>query len=241
MGGEMVWRSWGQFVECVHTGVPAPKLLDGMDTFEQIQANPTAAAVFDESMAELTRHLGGAVAQSYDFAGISQLIDIGGGYGALLPPILEANQSLRGAVFDMAHCRDGALRLFDNVQLADRFEFITGSFFESVPAGADAYLMKSVIHDWDDEKSLAILRNCRAAMHKDSRLLIVEVIVPEEIGISPLDAMIAGADLNMLVSTGGCERTEAAYRQLIEAAGLDIAQIVATPAAFSIIEARTAQ
>jgi hypothetical protein len=130
--------------------------------------------------------------------------------------------------------------LFDNVQLADRFEFITGSFFESVPAGADAYLMKSVIHDWDDEKSLAILRNCRKAMRGEARLLIVEVIVPEEIGASPLDAMIAGADLNMLVNTGGCERTEAAYRQLLETAGLDVARIVTTPAAFSIIEARTA-
>jgi hypothetical protein len=240
MGGEMVWRSWGQFLECVRTGEPAPKLLDGMDAFEHIEANPAAAAVFDKSMVELTRHLGGAIAMSYDFTGISKLIDVGGGYGALLPPILKANPTMRGAVFDMAHCRAGAEQLFGKVGLGDRFEFISGSFFESVPGGADAYLMKSVIHDWDDERSLAILRNCRAAMRGAARFLLVEVIVPEQIGASLLDAMIASTDLNMLVNTGGCERTEAAYRKLLEAADLRVEQIVATPAAFSIIDARIA-
>jgi hypothetical protein len=240
MGGEMVWRSWGHFLECVRTGEPSPKLLDGMDTFDHIEANPAAAAVFDKSMAELTRHLGGALAFSYDFAGISKLIDVGGGYGALLPPILKANPGMRGAVFDREHCRDGAEQLFGKVGLADRFEFIAGSFFESISPGADAYLLKSVIHDWDDERSVAILRNCRAAMHDGARLLLVEVIVPEGIGASPLDAMIASTDLNMLVNTGGCERTEAEYRQLLDAAGLRSERIVATPAAFSIIDARIA-
>jgi len=238
MGGEMVWHSWGQFLECVRTGVPAPKLLDGMDTFEHIEANPEAAAVFDKSMVELTRHLGGAIAMSYDFSLITKLVDVGGGYGALLPPMMKANPAMQCAVFDREHCRDGAEQLFDKVGLGDRFEFLAGSFFEKVPAGADAYLLKSVIHDWDDERSLAILRNCRAAMRGPARLLLVEIVVPEEIGTSPLDAMIASTDLNMLVNTGGCERTEGEYRELLDAADLRVEQIVATPAAFSIIDAR---
>jgi hypothetical protein len=177
---------------------------------------------------------------SYDFSGITKLVDVGGGYGALLPPILKANVNMQGAVFDMSHCREGALQLFEKVKLADRFEFISGSFFDSVPAGADAYIIKSVIHDWDDERSITILRNCRAAMRGNARLLVLEVIVPDEIGVSPLDAMIASGDLNMLVNTGGCERTEADYRKLLEKAGLRVEQIVATPAAFSIIDARAA-
>lgn len=241
MGGDMVWRCWSQFVECVRTGEPAPNLLGGLegrDTFERIDADPAAAAVFDKAMAELTRHLGGAIAMSYDFSGVSRLIDVGGGYGALLPPILRTNPNMRGAVFDRANCRDGARQLFEKVKLADRFEFIAGDFFESVPCGADAYLLKSVIHDWNDERSIAILRNCRAAMHRDARLLLVEVIMPEEVGVSPLDAMIAGTDLNMLVNTGGRERTEAGYRELLGTAGFRVAHVVSTPAAFSILDAR---
>jgi O-methyltransferase domain len=107
-----------------------------------------------------------------------------------------------------------------------------------LPPGADAYIIKSVIHDWDDEKSLTILRNCRAAMREGSRLLIVEVIVPDRPGTSPLDHMISGTDLNMLVVTGGRERTESEYRALVDAAGLTVARIVPTPAAMSVIDAR---
>jgi hypothetical protein len=114
---------------------------------------------------------------------------------------------------------------------------VAGSFFESLPAGADAYVLKSVIHDWDDERSVAILRSCRAAMHGDARLLIVEVIVPDQIGISPLDAMIVASDLSMLVNTGGKERTESDFRKLVAAADMRVTRIIPTPAALSIIEA----
>src|SRR5262249_11869571 len=140
--------------------------LDGFESaFDHLQAHPAEAAIFDQSMTELTRHLAGAIATGYDFSGIRTLVDVGGGYGALLPPILAAHPEMRGVVFDLPHCRDGALRLLDETCLAGRCEFVGGSFFEGVaPAGADAYIMKSVIHDWNDERSVAILRNIRAAM-----------------------------------------------------------------------------
>jgi len=141
-------------------------------------------------------------------------------------------------VVDLPLCRDGALRLFEKAGIADRCEFEALDMFEAVPPGADAYIIKSVIHDWDDEKSVAILRSCRKAMRQGSRLLIVEVVVPDRPGTSPLDHMIAGTDLNMMVVTGGRERTESEYRALADAAGLTVARIVPTPAAMSVIEAR---
>jgi len=240
MGGAMVWGSWGHLVECVRTGEAVPKLLAGTGTFEQMAADPDASLVFDHAMVELTRQLAGAVAMAYDFSGIRTIVDVGGGYGALLPPILAAYPEMKGVVVDLARCRDGATRLFEKTGFAARCEFVACDIFESVPARGDAYIVKNVIHDWDDERSLAILRNCRAAMGEGSRLLVVEVIAPERVGSSPLDTMIAGADLNMLVNTGGLERAEAEYRRLIEAAGLHIARIVPTPAAMSVIEARPA-
>src|SRR5262245_46268896 len=239
MGSPMVWGSWGRLIDCVRTGESVPRL-DGFESaFYLIQAHPAEAAIFDQSMTELTRHLAGAIALGYDFSGIRTLVDVGGGYGALLPPILAAHPEMRGVVFDLPHCRDGALRLFDETRLAHRCEFVGGRFFETVaPAGADAYIMKSVIHDWDDERSVAILRNIRAAMGEASRLLVVEPIVPDRPGSSPFDAMVAGTDLNMLVVAGGRERTAAEFRALVGRAGLRVERIVTTPATMSVIEAR---
>ena len=235
--GDRVWLSWSRLLDCVRTGDSVPALEGKATPFDDMTAQPDAWAVFSESMVQLTRHLAGAIAAAYDFSGIRTIVDVGGGYGALLPPILTANPEMRGTVVDLAPCREGALRLFEKTHIAGRCEFVAQDMFESVPAGADAYIIKSVIHDWDDEKSVAILRNCRKAMREGSRLLIVEVIVPDRPGTSSLDHMIAGTDLNMLVVTGGRERTESEYRALVDAAGLTVARIVPTPAAMSVIEA----
>jgi hypothetical protein len=237
MGGPMVWRAWGSLLECVRTGDPAAKLLDGRDTFEQIAPHPEEQAVFDQSIADGTRHLAPAVATAYDFAGIETLVDLGGGYGALLPPILSAYPKMRGIVADLAHCRPGAERLMRDVGLDGRCEFVACDMFSEVPPGADAYVLKSVIHDWNDERSVAILRQCRAAMGKDARLLLVEIVVPERLGSSSLDRAIVGTDLNMLVNTGGMERTEAEYRALLEAAGFRLTRTVPTDTALRVIEA----
>ncbi|MGH7894844.1 MAG: methyltransferase, partial [Candidatus Binatia bacterium] len=236
VAGDVVWQSWGRLIDCVRTGDSVPKQ-GGVGVFDGIVANPETAAIFNQSMVQLTRHLAPAIAAAYDFSGIRTIVDIGGGYGALLPPILKANPDMRGMVFDLPHCRDGALRLFEKTGIAARCEFVAGSFFDDTPPKADAYTVKSVIHDWDDERSRALLRNVRKAMPAGARLLVVEPIVPERTGSSPLDVMLASSDLNMMVVTGGRERTEAEFRELIHSAGFRVERIVPTPAAMSVIEA----
>jgi len=238
MGGRYVWHGWENLVECVRTGQPAPKLQGEKETFEAMAADPEGAAIFYQAMMEVTRQAVGAIIEAYDFSGVRTVVDVGGGYGMLLAAILAGSPEIRGKVFDLPHCQEGATRLLEERGVAGRAEFVAGSFFESVPAGADAYILKSVIHDWDDERSLTIFKNCRAAMNNDARLLIIEPTVPERVGSSSHDGVIVGSDLNMLVMTGGRERTEAEFRALLEAAGLRIAQIVtAPPSAFGVIEA----
>lgn len=236
MGGARSWQAWSQLLDCIRTGKSVPSLASA-EPFDLMETDPAAAEVFDASMMQMTKNLAGAIPLAYDFAGVTRLIDIGGGYGAVLPPILRAHPTVRGAVFDLPRCREGAQRLFEKTRLADRCEFIEGSFFDAIPEGWDAYLLKSVIHDWDDAKSVEILRNCRKALAKDNRLLLVEIVVPDRPGTSRFDGMIASTDLNMLVNTGGCERTETEYRALLEAAGLRIERVVPTIAALSVIEA----
>jgi O-methyltransferase/methyltransferase family protein len=237
VGGPRCWLPWGRLVECVRTGKSVPAL-DGRATWVEPSDDPAASDTFNQSMVQLTRHLAGAVAVSYDFGGMRTVVDVGGGYGALLPPILKSNPGLRGIVFDLPRCRDGARALAEKVRLADRTEFVGGDFFTDRLPKADAYLVKSVIHDWDDARSVAILRNVRAAMDASARVLVIEPIVPDRPGSSPFDAMLAHTDLNMLVVTGGRERTERDFRALVQAAGLRVERIVPTPAAFSIIEGR---
>jgi SAM-dependent methyltransferase len=234
-GGQMMWRPWGHLADCVRTGEMAPKLLDGVATpFEYMAAHPEDDAIFNRSMLELTRGVAGVLAASYDFAEASTVVDVGGGYGALLPPLLRAFPKLRSVVYDLPRCAEGAAALFAEAGLSDRCRFVGGDFFESVPPGGDVYLLKSVIHDWDDARSRAILANVCAAMDPGARLLVLEWIVPERVG--PGDAGIVGTDLNMLVMVGGQERTEAEYRALMASAGLRVTEIVPTPAAMSLIE-----
>jgi len=235
VGGERVWGWWGRLVECVRTGRSVPSL-DGRDTWVEPTGDPGASDVFNQSMVQLTRHLAPAIAVSYDFSRFRTIVDVGGGYGALLPPILKANPELRGIVFDLERCRAGARALIEKTRLGDRYEFAGGDFFTDPLPKADAYLIKSVIHDWDDERSVAILSHIATAMDATAKLLIVERIVPERPGSSPFDGMLAHTDLYMMIVTGGRERTAAEFRALVERAGLRVARIVPTPAAMSIIE-----
>jgi hypothetical protein len=238
-GGPMMWEPWGHLVDCVRTGEMAPKLLDGVDSsFDLMERHPEDAEHFNRSMLELTRGVAAALPVSYDFSALRRVCDVGGGFGALLPPLLHAQPQLRAVVFDLPRCADGSRELMSKEGLADRCTFQAGDFFESVPSGADLYLIKSVIHDWDDERSRAILERCREAMRDDAKLLVLEWIVPDRVG--PADAGIVGTDLNMLVMVGGQERTESEYRELVASAGLRVTRVIPTPAAMSLIEAEVA-
>jgi len=236
IAGERVWEAWGKLTDAVRTGKSIPMLLHGMNSFDYMARDPEMAATFDRAMLELTRRLAPVVAAAYDFSGVKRVMDVGGGSGALLAAILARHPHLRGVVFDRPACREGALACQVEAGVADRAEFVGGDFFESVPSAADVYFVKSVIHDWDDERSLAILRACRAALNADAHLVIVEPLLPERIATSPDNAMLVFSDLNMLVNTGGCERTEREYRALLESAGLRVERIVSTPTAFSLID-----
>ncbi len=236
---EMMWRPWGRLADCVKTGEMAPKLLDGFDDpFLLMEKYPAERAIFNRSMLEMTRGVAMLLPSAYDFSGAQTVVDVGGGYGALLPPLLRAKPQLRGVVYDIPSCAEGARQLMKDEGLAERCEFVGGDFFASVPEGGDVYLIKSVIHDWSDEKSRQILARCRAALKPGARVLLLEWIMPERVG--PQDAGIIGGDLNMLVMVGGQERTEAEYRALLASAGLRVTRVIPTPA-MSLIEAVAAE
>src|SRR5262249_28984414 len=154
--------------------------------------------LFNDAMVALTRRVIPAVLAAYDFSAITRLIDVGGGYAELLCAILKTYPSMHGAVFDLPRCADGARRQLAEAGLTQRAEFIAGSFFETVPGGADAVIMKSIIHDWDDARSVAILTNCRRALPDTGRLLLVERVMPEALAVDPEHLSVVLSDLNML-------------------------------------------
>lgn len=237
MGGQGVWGAWGQLAECVRTGEDAWRRA-GTSAFQVMDERSDESAIFNQAMLELTRRAAPAIAVAYDFGRHASVVDVGGGWGTLLAGVLDAHPSTRGIVFDLAHVRDGAERLIEERALGTRAEFVAGDFFASVPQGAEAYLLKSIIHDWDDDRSVAILRNCRDAMAEGGRVLVVEPLAPErnQLGESPSDRILIASDLNMLVNTGGRERTEREFRELFAAAGLRLERIVPVPGTMPLME-----
>jgi SAM-dependent methyltransferase len=239
MGNPGIWRAWGRLADCVRTGEHAWKL-EGTDAFSWLQENPEVGAIFNQAMFEVSRRTARAVAEAYDFSRARTIVDVGGGYGTVLAAILAANPGAKGVVFDLAHCQVGASSLFREKGLADRARFQEGDFFETVPGGADLYLLKSVIHDWDDEKSVSILRNCRDAMGETGVLLVVEPVVPDRLEGSRFDNILVASDLNMMVNTGGRERSEGEFRTLFAAAGLRLERTFRTPSAMCVLETLSA-
>ena len=232
--GPMVWGSWADLLTSVRTGEPAFHRVFGTDSFGYLEKHPDEAAVFDAAMAAFTASISTAVAHAYDFSDMKSVIDVGGGEGALLAGILRANPKLRGAVFDLPRLRDRARGKIAEAGLTERYEFVGGDFFESIPSGYDAYLFKHVIHDWNDEQAERILRACRKAASPAAKLLLVEGVYPPRI-TGPEMRGPAANDVNMLVATGGRQRSESEFRDLYRAAGFELTRIVPTPMV-SIIE-----
>jgi hypothetical protein len=183
-------------------------------------------------MTSLSKRERAAVIGAYDFSGITRLVDVGGGHGALLSTILEKYPQIQGVLFDTPPVIEGATRAIEEQSLAGRCELVAGDFFRSVPQGGDAYLMKSILHDWDDERAVTILRNCRAAMREGGKILVVETVLPE--GNTPSLGKLN--DLIMLLFLRGFERTEAEWHSLCDRAGLRMARLVLTPSHLHVIE-----
>jgi hypothetical protein len=232
-GERWVWQSVGALEHSLRTGTPAFDKVFGAPLFDYYAAHPDAARVSAEGLKSVGRGQDAAVAAAYDFTSVDMVVDVGGGQGGLLAAILAANPQARGVLFDLPHVAAMARQSLEAAGLLARCRIEAGDFFREVPAHGDVYLLRKVIHDWDDERALAILRTCRSAMTEGSRLLLLEMIVP--VGNTPSYAKLL--DLLMLVYAGGRERTEAEYRHLLTSAGLSVSRIVPTASAVSIIEA----
>jgi hypothetical protein len=234
--GGPAYRNWLDLPYCLKTGQPAFRRSGGAHAFAHMAEQPQDAAVFDKAMANFTRQIAPAVAATYDFSGFGTIVDVGGGNGALLEGILQAYPSLRGVLFDLAHVVERARVRIAATAVAERCTVQAGDFFREVPGGGDAYLLKHVIHDWDDEQALAILMTCRKAMEPRTKLLVVEAVYPPRIDQSEASRGAASNDVNMLVSTGGRQRSTDEFRSLYHAAGFALLRIVPTPARVSVIE-----
>ena len=235
-GDERNWHAWGELERSVMSGEPVRGPRGTQAFLEEGARDPEGAALFNAAMTSLTSAFDAAVTAAYDFSRLGTLVDVGGGQGALISAILAANPALRGILFDIPPVIESARGRIGEAGLAGRCELVAGDFFASVPAGGDAYVLKWVIHDWDDEHSVAILGSCRRAMARDGRLLLVERVVPERIDQSADTQGIVLGDLNMLLWTGGRERTAAEYSALLASGGFTLARIVPTATQLSIIE-----
>jgi hypothetical protein len=232
-GGSAFWRTWEEIGYSLETGKPAFERVWGMPLFDYLGRDPEAAAHFSEAMVGFHGSEPPTVAEAYDFSGIQTVVDVGGATGNMLAALLSRHPALRGVLFDMPHVVRDAPALLKARGVDARVTIEAGSFFERVPEGGDAYLLSHVIHDWSEEQCLTILGHCRRAMRPDSRLLIVETVLPE--GNVPHQGKLQ--DLVMLVFPGGQERTEAEYAALLGKAGFRLDRVIPTTSVVSIVEA----
>jgi hypothetical protein len=216
------WTAWGQLLHSVRTGDNAFRAVHGVDVWEYRAQHPEEAAIFDAAMTGFSLRVNAAVAAAHDFSHYGVIVDVGGGHGALLTGILAHHPGVCGVLFDQPAVVAGAD--------ANELEIVGGSFFESVPEGGDAYLLKSILHDWEDEPAIKILRTCRRAARAGTALLVIE----RQFAL-PATKL---SDLNMLVSPGGRERTVAQYAALLAAADYELVGETPTAADMSVIEAR---
>jgi O-methyltransferase/methyltransferase family protein len=231
--GQEHYPAWGNLIHSVRTGEIAFDNFYGTDVWTYFQNNPGDATVFNNSMSGMTAAVNESLRSLFDFSKFNTVVDVGGGHGALITEILKSNPKTTGILFDAPEVINGAREHLETAGLLERCDAVSGNFFTSVPAGGDAYVMKWILHDWDDGRALLILKNCRAQMRPDARLIIVDCVVPEtnEPDFSKF------IDLNMLVMTGGKERTAREFEDLLAAAGFKLLQVIPTDQPTSIIEA----
>jgi len=229
------WSTWGAIVDSVRSGTPALALChDSRNCFDYLAHHPQSAAVFNAAMSGYASQVNAAVVDAYDFGGAARIVDIGGGQGALLATILEQAPKAHGILFDRAEVLASAAALLQHHGVAGRCQTVAGDFFEAVPAGGDLYVLSSVLHDWEDLEATALLRNVCAAMTGGGRLLIVEHVLPG--GDEPHPGKLI--DLEMMLVTGGRERTALEYQTLLHDAGFGDIKLIPTAASATVVEAR---
>jgi hypothetical protein len=228
---------WGDLMYTIQTGKPAYERVRGKGRWEELAERPEAAALFNVAMVEMTEAVASAFVAAYDFNGDQMVIDVGGGTGALLAAVLKANPRMNGILYDLSAGLAGAREAMKSAGLAGRVTLVEGNFFESVPSGADLFLLKSIVHDWDDEHASVILKKCRAAMHPSSRLVLLERVMPEYVDNPDRDFSNVISDLHMMILFGGQERAPTEYSKLLSGAGLKMTRQVAMKSLFGAFEA----
>jgi hypothetical protein len=236
----MFWRSWEALAHSVRTGEPALDHVFGAPVFEYLAAHPEAARRYDGGMTGLNAALLPAIVAAYDFGRFGRVVDVAGGHGSLLAAVLERVPHAEGVLLDLPHVAAVARETFAARGFGGRAQVVAGSMFETVPARGDAYLLKWILHDWDDAACGAILARIRAAAPAHARLLVVERVLPERATASlPVRTMMM-ADLLMMIHLTGRERTEAEFRALLDGAGWRLVRVIPTGCPLSIIEAEPA-
>ena len=228
------WDSWGDLLHTVRTGEAAFSAHhEGESIWTWRERHPDESRIFDRAMSAIAGVVASRLVDAYDFERFSSIADLGGGDGTLLAAVLHRYPGARGVLFDLAHVIAGATSKLDAAGVADRCQLVAGSFFEHVPPGCDAYVLKSILHDWDDASCVLILQRVRDACEPETALLIVERVV-DDADPSPIAAM---SDLNMMVNTGGKERTTSEWRALLEAGGFQLRGTVDIGLGWSVVEA----
>jgi O-methyltransferase/methyltransferase family protein len=227
---------WTVLVDSVRTGKSVVPVLHGKESFDYFADEPEYAELFNQTMTSISQLTDAPVVAGYDFSAYHTIVDVGGGHGPLLAAILAAAPASRGVLYDLPRVVASAPSLLREHNVADRVRIAEGSFFDGVPGGGDAYVLKNIMHDWPDEKAVQILRNVRAAAGPRATVLLVELVIPNH------DRDFPGkwADLEMLLNLGARERTAAEYRDLLSQAGFRVTRVVQTASPLSVVEARAA-
>lgn len=234
LGDEWNWQSWGDIVKIIKTGKPALHDIYQVDNaFEYFKQNPKSGDIFNEAMTNSSKSINATVVEAYDFSTITSIVDVAGGCGGLIASILAANQHMQGILFDLPSVITGAKKLLEKEGVADRCLTIDGDFFQTIPLNGDAYILSQILHDWDDERCIHILKNIRHSIASNGKLLVIEAVIP------PSNEAHFGKllDLEMLIMySGGRERTEVEFSHIFEAAGFRLNRILPTNSYISVIE-----
>ena len=233
LAGPYRWRCMGELLHSVRTGQTVPQHLYGVDEWEYLARHPEDAAVFNEAMTANTRQQIPAILEAYDFSGIDSLVDIAGGHGALLAAVLRVYPQMYGVLFDQPHVVEGAPDVLEESGVADRCRIVGGDMFGELPSGGGAYLLKLILHDWDDNHAAQILSNLRRTMSAPAKLLLIENVIQPGNGPQPAKLL----DLTMLTNPGGRERTAAEWEDMLQATGFSLTGITPTSAGLGILEA----
>ena len=231
--GELDVPVWKNMLETMKSGETGFTLTFGMEIFDYFNQNPAIGSRFDRLMGDVTIATAASIVSTYDFSRFETVIDIGGGNGTLMVTILKANAQLHGIIFDLPQVVARTSEYLNQIGMGDRCDAVGGDFFAAVPTGGDAYMMKWVLHDWSDERSLTILKNCRAVMSENARLLVVDMVMPEQASPAAPEIML---DLHMMVMANGIERTESQFRELLSQAGFKLTRIIPIETGYCIIE-----